>query len=301
LGDLWKRMSQSDDGEIRDISMKVLVVGNTSVLGMRIGLELSRCHDVKTAGRNGSSDVFFDLRTGPGPDVPVGLDAIVHCAASFQGDTLAEMIENEELNSVGALRVAKLAQVTECKHLIYVSTISVLDHPDNGYFGSYALSKRHAQESLQLWCRKADIAFTALLPSQVYDETGKARKHQPLLYHIVDRARFAENVSLFGTADPLRNYLYVGDLATAVEHVISRGTQGIFPCLAPDSHPISDVARIAFEVFGTKGQITRLPDCRDIPKIHIPNDDSLFDATGYRPTTELRQGLTKIRDYVAAS
>ena len=280
--------------------MKVLIVGNTSVVGMRIALELSQRHDIKTAGRNGAADVFFDLRTGGGPTFPLAFDAIVHCAASFQGDTLAEMLVNEELNSVGALRVAKLAQDTECKHLVYVSTISVLDHPDNRYFGSYALSKRHAQENLQLWCGKAGIAFTSLLPSQIYDEAGQARKHQPLLYHIVDCARRADNVSLFGTADPLRNYLYVGDLANVVEQVVSKRAQGIFPCLAPDSLPISDVARIAFEVFGTKMQITRLADRRDIPSIHIPRDDSLFDATGYRPTTELREGLTKIRDYVPA-
>ena len=46
--------------------------------------------------------MFFDLRAGIGREGPFAFDAIVHCAASFQGDTLAEMIENEALTRESA-------------------------------------------------------------------------------------------------------------------------------------------------------------------------------------------------------
>jgi len=197
--------------------MKVLIIGNSSMLGMRLREKLSERHDVYTSGRDGAADFIFDLEQDQELANPETFDTIVHCAASFGGDTTNEMHKNEQVNAVGAFRVAKLAQEKSCAHMVYIPTIFAYQHRKNSYFGSYGLSKRHAQENLHLWCRNAGAAFTALLRSQIYDEAGQVRKHQPLLYHILECARRGQDVSLFGSADPLRNYLFVGYLAEVIE------------------------------------------------------------------------------------
>jgi len=271
------------------------------MVGVRLRTKLSEFHDVYTAGRDGAADLVFDLEQDHELPISEAFDVIIHCAASFGGDTTNEMLKNEQVNSLGALRVARLAQETSCAHVVYVSTIFAYEHPDNGYFGSYGLSKRHAQENLRLWCRNAGVVFTALLPSQIYDEAGQARKHQAFFYHILDSARRDEDVGLFGNADPLRNYLFVGDLADAIERVVALRAGGAFPCLGPDSLPLSAIARLAMEVFGTKGRVSFLPDKPNLRTVFLPHDDSLYSATGYRPPTGMREGMVRIRDYVAAS
>jgi nucleoside-diphosphate-sugar epimerase len=271
------------------------------MVGTRLRAKLSGVHAVYTAGRHGAADLAFDLEQDAAPAISDTFDVIVHCAASFGGDTTDDMLRNEQVNSAGAFRVARLAQQTSCAHVVYLSTISSYEQAENGYFGSYGLSKRHGQENLDLWCRNAGIAFTSLLPSQIYDETGEARKHQPLLYHFLECARRGEDVSLFGSADPLRNYLFVGDLVDAIERVVTLRAAGVFPCLGPDSLPVSAIAQLAMEVFGTTGRVSFLPDKPNLRTVYLPHDDSLYSATGYRPLTGLREGMARFRDYVGTS
>ncbi|MDR3636047.1 MAG: NAD(P)-dependent oxidoreductase [Isosphaeraceae bacterium] len=277
--------------------MRVLIVGGTSMVGRRLRAQLAPTSAVSTAGRGGGSDLEFDLAaTGPVPDPGTACDALVHCAASFGGETPEGRARNELVNALGAFRVAELAAAANCRHVVYLSSLSGDDHPSNGYFGSYGLSKRHGSENLALACSSAGIAFTSLVLTQVYDEHGEARKHQPLFYHIVDRASRGEDVVLFGRSDAVRNYLFVGDVATIIARVIAGQVAGTFPCTAPVSYRLSEVATMAFEVFDRGGQVRFDPSRPDIPTVYLPDDRRLDEAIGYRPATELREGLARIRD-----
>jgi nucleoside-diphosphate-sugar epimerase len=275
----------------------VLVVGNTSMLGRRLISRLSVENQVYSAGRNEKADLFFDLEEGVA-DLPFDLqcEIIVHCAASFEDDSLAGAIKNERTNSLGALHVADLAARLQCKHLIYVSSISAYSHPENEYFGSYGLSKLHGENNLDLFCGMSNVCFTSLRLSQMYDEVGEARHHQPLFFHIVDKASLGEDITFHGTKDPLRNYVYVEDVATVVERTIARGIGGIFPVVFPESHTLSQTAEIAYEVFQKGGRISFIAEKTDIRSVYIPPVSELYSLIGYKPHTDLRNGISLIRE-----
>ena len=273
---------------------RVLIIGGSSMVGQRLRARLGNGYAVSTAGRDSLDNVRLGLTEDIQPANGQQFEVVIHCAASFGGNNAEGMVENELINSVGALRIGNFAVRAGCKHLIYLSSISSYDHPSNGYFGSYGLSKRHGQENLALQCREASMRFTSLLLAQLYDERGAARKHQPLFYRIVDCARSGADVTLYGKSDALRNFLFVDDLAAIVERVIAGEVSGVFPCIHPESHKLSDIARIAFDVFGKGGKVVFQTEKPDIPGVYIPELGELYVLLNYLPETSLRTGMEKI-------
>lgn len=282
--------------------MNILIIGGTSMVGKRLCARLrAGGHQVVTAGRSSREDYVLSLgcANDPGENIAgIEVDTLVHCAASFAGNRAGEMIENEIVNAVGALRVAQIAERTGCQHVVYLSTLFAYRHLQNGYFGSYALSKAHGQENLQWYCQNNGTAFTALLPTQLYDEQGEARRHQGLLYHVIDCVREGREVHFFGQNDPLRNFLFVEDLVTMIERVVEGRICGEFPCVFPQSLRLSEIARMTFAAFGKEPRVFFDPKKPDLPTVYVPNGSDAYQRIGYTPATSLPAGLALIRQAV---
>ncbi len=278
--------------------MDVLIVGSRSFIARRIRQRLQGAHDVRLAGRDPSADVHLDLES---PDLPVeGLrcEVLIHCAASFEGNTQRGMVQNELVNAVGALRVAGLASQAGCRQIIHLSSTSAFDETGGRLRDSYALSKRHGQENLELHCDHAGIPLCTLCPSGVYDEVGEGRRHQPLLYRIVDCARRGEDFSLHGGTDPARNYLFVDDLAATVEGALQNKLAGTFPVLFPRDYRVREIAELAFRVFGRGGRVIPRPDLPDIREVNYPRSLEIYQRLGRSPQVDLERGFTLMNDLI---
>ena len=278
--------------------MRVLIIGNTSFVGHYIRARLSPVHNVKMAGRSTDADIKVDLGDLTTPfNASERFDILIHCAANFGGDEYQDMIRNEQINAVGAFVAGNMAKSTGCKHVIYISTISACENPDNGYLGSYGLSKRHGQENLDLFCQLKGISYTALQPSQLYDKAALSEKHQPLLYHFLERASEGKDITIYGSTNPMRNYLYIEDFVDVVKLVLEQKVTGIFPCVHPHSTRLSEIATAAFNVYAQGGNVHFDPSKADPPSIYFPNDNKLYEAIGYHPVTGLTDGIRHIRDH----
>jgi nucleoside-diphosphate-sugar epimerase len=279
--------------------MKILILGSTSMIAKRIRRQLEGLGAVLMAGRGPEADVRFDLAESCELDGRASTtDVIIHCAASFDGNDLEGAVRNELVNSVGAIRVAQLARDTHCAHLIYVSSLSIYDHPQNGYFGSYGLSKRHGQENLDWACRQMSIPFVVLVASQIYDEFGEARKHQPLFYRIMDAARTGTDITFYGESDPERNFLFVGDFAEIVKRVVLRRVTGVHPAVHPKSNRLGEIAETAFQVFGNGGKVVFQKDKPNIPGVLVPAATDLCERIDYVPQTGLMTGIGLIKQHL---
>lgn len=277
--------------------LRVLIVGNTSMVGKRLIYRLKNVCELITAGNDKNADIYLDLSSSQidSFNFPDKVDVIVYCSASFGGNSIDEMINNEIINSLGTLLIGRLALDTSCKHIIYLSTISVFNHPENQYFNSYGLSKKHGQENLEYFCSQMNIGYTALLLTQLYDEWGEARRHQPLFYHMLEQARMGFDINIYGKNDVNRNYLFVEDVAEIIARIIKKRLFGIFPCIHPNSYPISKIAQMMLEVFARGGRINFLHDKPDIPTVYIPKDLSIYSLINYYPQVDLSEGIMKIK------
>ena len=193
--------------------MKTLMIGSTSIIGGHIATRLGRFGEVKFAGRR-AADIDFDItKWDVLPKVNESFDVVVHVAADFGGTTTESFIRTELANAVGTLSVCRVAELCSAKHFFLLSSLFATYRLGDPYYGIYALSKRHAEEAALFFCNERGIPLTVLRPSQVYDEAGKCRRHQKLLYAMADKAEAGEDICLFGSHDARRNYIYLDNVA----------------------------------------------------------------------------------------
>ena len=276
---------------------KILIFGNSSMVGKRIYDSLQDKYYIKTVGRNGEADINFDIKNlHYNLETDEQFDVVINCIASFEKDDTVGAINNEIVNSLGAMLVGILAHKVKCKHVLYLSSIFTYDNPENGYYGSYGISKRHGQENTGLICEKLGMGYTTLLCAQLYDEYGKARQHQPLFYSIIDNAKEGKDITFYGKRDPQRNFVFVEDLVKVIEQVIDHQIFGIFPCVHPISNSLVQIAETAFRVFGKGGKVKFLPERQDIPTVYIPENQELYKLIDSPHFTELETGITLIRN-----
>jgi len=280
--------------------MTVAVSGSGSMIGKRLVRRLEPTCTILSVGRGAGSNITMDLESCVSA-LPAArtTDVVVHCAASFGGKGIEELIANEMVNAVGCLRIAQLAAAMRCRHLVNVS--SVFELPENAHKNSYGLSKRHGQENLELACGELGIDLTTLLVTHVYDDLGEARKHQPMFYRIIDCARDGRVFSFFGENDPLRNFLFVEDLVSVIERVIRDRITGGYAVVHPVSYRISQIVDMAFEAFGSNPSVVRCPDKPNIPTVWYPADTTLYGLINYCPETDLRTGIELVRDRMPRS
>jgi len=83
----------------------ILITGNTSALSQRLLEHLSLFNDVYLSGRDGKANIQLNLSqlNDFTTNLPDSVDVIIHCAASFKGNTIEEAQKNELINSLGTL------------------------------------------------------------------------------------------------------------------------------------------------------------------------------------------------------
>ena len=275
--------------------MRVLIVGNSSVVGCAFAQHFRQRADVMTAGRR-QGDFLFDLSKWEAePAIDCEFDVVVQVAADFGGRANDDIARAEMVNAVGTLSACRLALRSQAKQYILLSSISATYQPGNPYYGIYGLSKRHGEEVAQFFCAERGIPLTILRPTQIYNATGEARKHQPLLYAMADRAELGQDIDIYGSHDARRNYLYVDDLAEVCWRVLQGRHTGTFTCAHPRSITLREMANAAFAAFGKGGKVhflTDRPDLDDLPHVY---DDDLYRKIDYWPIIDVNEGFRLIK------
>ena len=92
----------------------------------------------------------------------------------------------------------------------------------------------------------------------------------------------------------------VGDRGLALvgvchgQHDLDARIVGTYSCQHPSNVTYSQIAKAAFEAFGTRGNVSFLLDKPDIPDNVFAADDALYEAIGFRPSTTIEDGLRRI-------
>lgn len=273
---------------------RCLVVGHTSMIGQSIITQTEDSWRIITAGRR-SADIYLDLADplSPVEDAPP-CDVAVVVAADFGGPSSEDFVRAELVNVAGIVASAKLAEAAGVTHLVLISSVSAIYDTGDSHFDAYALSKRHGEEAVSLFCSQRNIALTILRPTGVYDALGRARAHQPFLYSMIDQASAGRDITVYGSADPVRNFINTADVAQVVSRVIESGLQGTFTCPGLESLSIRQIARLVLATFGNIGALcedSSRPDIATLPD--LPATD-LYRRLGWSPVISLRQGLLDI-------
>jgi nucleoside-diphosphate-sugar epimerase len=274
--------------------MRILIVGGTSSVGSALLRTLPVTDTVITAGRK-NCDIKLDLSDPASKfSFPSDLDVIIHTASQFGIHTDKEILDTEEVNVVGTLKLCQVAVQSGAKHFVLISSIySVLERHAKNY-NFYALSKRQAEEVATLYCSNHNLPLTILRPSPLYGSDDKFRVHQPFLYTMIDKAQKGEDITLYGSNDASKNYLHIDDLTEIITRVIRMKMEGTYACSNTTDVTYSQIAKAAFETFKKGGNVYFLKDKPDIRSDIFEKNYSLYDKIGFYPRISIEEGFKRL-------
>jgi len=170
----------------------------------------------------------------------------------------------------------------------------------------YAVAKIAAIKLCQAYRRQYGADFVSVMPTNLYgigDNYDPEDSHVPAaLIQRMDRARRAgeSRVTVWGTGEPLREFLYVDDLADACIHVLRHySDEAPINIGSGEELSIADFARLVADAVGYSGTLAfdaSRPD--GTPRKRL--DCARLTALGWRAATPLRDGLrSAYADYLA--
>lgn len=162
----------------------------------------------------------------------------------------------------------------------------------------YAIAKIAGLKLCEAYQREHGARFICAMPTNLYGPHDNYDLHSshvlPALIRKFHEGREAnaESVTIWGTGSPLREFLYVDDLAQASVMLMEHpDAEGIYNIGAGHDISIADLARLVARVIGYEGKIvydTSKPD--GTPRKLM--DSSRVQALGWRPEISLTHGIT---------
>lgn len=162
---------------------------------------------------------------------------------------------------------------------------------------AYAIAKIAGLKLCQFYRQQYGVLFHSLMPTNLYgpgDNYHLENAHVlPALirrFHEAKEKRLP-SITLWGTGTPLREFLYVDDLAKAILHTLQLTNPDDWYNVGTGKDiTITALAEQIKNVVGYKGVIKTDPEKPDgMPKKQL--DVSKIEATGWHATTTLEQGI----------
>jgi GDP-L-fucose synthase len=163
----------------------------------------------------------------------------------------------------------------------------------------YAVAKIAGIKLCQAYRRQHGADFISVMPTNLY---GFGDNYHPENSHVVAALirRFHEakhrrtpSVTVWGTGAPLREFLFVDDLADACVFVLEHYSDEQHVNVgSAQEMTIADFAKLVAEIVGYQGRLvfdTSRPD--GVPRKLL--DSSKLNAMGWRARTPLREGLAR--------
>ena len=177
---------------------------------------------------------------------------------------------------------------------------------------AYALAKISGIKMCKFYNLQYGLDFRALMPTNLYGNNDnfddKSSHVIPALISRMHNAKLqgAESVTIWGSGSPLREFLHVDDLSSAVYKIFKLTKQEfIAACNGEECHlnvghfeetTIRKLASLIQEVVGFQGKLvfdSSLPDGTPRKKLDI----SKLDKLGWRPVVNLRDGISHVYDW----
>lgn len=278
---------------------KILLAGSTSNIGNNLIYKL-KDYEVYTLGRARGCKFRFDA----GKDKvdrklrKKKFDIIINTIAAFGSNDTDTFYDTEKINALGILRLCEIAKQCEVKHFIHVSSMFSDYKEGDAYYNIYSVSKKHADELLKLYCKKENINYTIIKPSQIYSYDLKSKKHQGFLYSLAKQVLENKEVHIYGTNDFIRNYIHVNDICTIIQKVAKQSIYGEYLTAAIKSSKVSELFNLFKQVAASSSTLTFDNTKPDIQSLPLVSDFALYEKLNWQPENVLENNIEKFLEGV---
>jgi UDP-glucose 4-epimerase len=236
-----------------------------------------------------------------------GCDQIYHFAAVLGVDVVADNpVETMDTEVIGMKNIADAAMKYGVSKIIYASTSGVYGHSaiEKSFTEeiqidprtSYAIAKRYNEIYLKALFEEKGLNSLSLRFFNIY---GKKQDNRMVIPRFLEQALAGDPITVYGQGKQTRDFTYIDDTVTACVRLAEKGGQAEIYNIANENElTIEDLARAIVKVTNSKSKISYLEAPKKRYDYEVErrygSSDKLFKTIGFKPNTQLEEGLLAI-------
>jgi UDP-glucose 4-epimerase len=305
--------------------MRILVLGGSGFLGSHIVDKfLAEKHDVTVYDlyperfrRSPRGIKFFTGDFGNvgalSELIGTGFDSVIHCVSTTTPKSSNESPEFDiQSNVIGTLNLLDICVRHGIGKLVFLSSGGTIygDIGDAAFVDeshpvrpmcSYGVSKLAIEHYLDVYKHLRNLDYVALRLSNPYGERQSPLRALGALTVFLHRTLKRQDVEVWGDGSVTRDFIYVGDVASAVYLATVNPLSGIYNVGTGKGLSLRDILAHISQVVGVEPSVKWLASRSfDVPRI-ILNAAKLKNATDWRCRTSLPDGIAITAEWLRKS
>ncbi len=302
--------------------MRILVIGGSGFMGSHIVDALLRNHhEVSVYDLHpeqfrrtpaGASLVIGDFGNAGALDelIATGFDVVIHSVSTTTPKTSNESpVFDVQSNVIGTLHLLDICVARKVGRLVFMSSggtvygdIGNLHAVDELHLPrpmcSYAVAKLTIEHYLDFYKQQRGLDYVVLRVSNPYGERQNPLLSLGALTVFLHRAIKRQAIEVWGDGSITRDFIYVGDVADAVQLAATLPISGTFNVGSGMGLSLRDILEQIRQVTGLDPEVRWLPSRPfDVPRVVL--DSSKFrNATGWRSRTQLADGMRATAEWL---
>lgn len=300
--------------------MKVLITGVAGLLGSRLADYI--IENVPSAEVVGIDDLSGGYKENINPKVELWqmdlvrhpiencfkthkFDYVFHFAA-YAAEGLSPFIRqyNYENNLISTTRLINQCITHDVKRLIFTSTLAVYGHGEGGMFDEgqqqrpidpYGVAKYACEMDIQIAGEQHGLDWCIIRPHNVYGQNQNIwDKYRNVLGIWMYQYLNNEPMTIFGDGEQTRAFSYIDDIVEPLwkSAIVPNASKQIINLGGIEEWSINDANKVLREVMGG-GEVAH-KEARHEVKHSIPTWEKSVNILGFKHTTSLKDGLTKM-------
>jgi len=303
--------------------MKILITGVAGLLGSRLADYI--IENIPNAEVVGIDDLSGGYKENINPKVQLWqMDLVKHpienCFAShkfdyvfhfaaYAAEGLSPFIRqyNYENNLIATTRIINQCIKYDVKRLVFTSTLAVYGHGEGGMFDEvqqqrpidpYGVAKYACEMDIQIAGEQHGLDWCIIRPHNVYGRNQNIwDKYRNVLGIWMYQHMNSEPMTIFGDGEQTRAFSYIDDIVEPLwkSAILPTTSKEIINLGGVEEWSINDANKILRDVIGG-GEVV-YKEARHEVKHSIPTWEKSVNILGFKHTTSLRDGLTKMWEW----
>lgn len=214
-----------------------------------------------------------------------------------------------ESNIIGSVKLFKNAVMNNLKKIIFPSSGGTIYGDTTGVpmketdplnpINPYAISKLTIEKYLHYFYHAYGIDYTILRYSNPYGERQNPSGKQGVIPIFLNKIKHGEQPVIYGSGSMVRDYIYIKDAIDATLAILKKKTNvKVFNVGSGYGASLNELINVMSDVVGQK----ILPDYIENSNTYIEkivlDISKIKKTTGWRPTTELSEGVNNTWDWI---
>jgi len=235
--------------------------------------------------------------------VATGFDAVIHCVSTTTPKSSNESPEFDiQSNVIGTLYLLDICAKHKVGKLVFLSSggtvygdIGDLELVDELHsvrpMCSYGVSKLSIEHYLDVYKQLRGLDYVALRLSNPYGERQSPLRALGALTVFLHRTLKHQNVEVWGDGSVTRDFIYVGDVASAVYLATTNQISGIFNVGTGTGLSLHDILSQISSVVGLQPSVVWMASRSfDVPKI-VLDSTKIRKATNWNCRVSIQDGI----------